>query len=302
MLLNDQLLSTCSDVQGIPEDFVCKYGKDLSNPVCFKLPCGSEWEVGLTRYNGEVWFKRGWPDFLKFSSLGYNDMLVFGYEGHSRYQVSIFDRSTIEIEYPIEHSKIEESKEDFPVKKEWGGTPSTQRFQKRTPEVHQKANAFKSHNPSFKMSIRHSYINQNLSWLPLKFGRTHLTKQPSSSLLRVLGGRKTCEDDFDENDEGIEDNDNENGSDDADEDEDNEGEEDDDSIEILDHFPLVIKRKEKSPLASRLHKRRRTNSCTKAQSNMKHVGGCWRTQKSLNRRPEVHKKIHPVKWKVSGNI
>lgn len=112
ILLNDQLLSTCSDVQGIPEDFVCKYGKDLSNPVCFKLPCGSEWEVGLTRYNGEVWFKKGWPDFSKFYSLGYNDMLVFGYEGNSRFQVSIFDRSAIEIEYPIEHSKIEEIEEN----------------------------------------------------------------------------------------------------------------------------------------------------------------------------------------------
>ncbi|KAK9929696.1 hypothetical protein M0R45_026784 [Rubus argutus] len=411
---------TCRDRKlGIPEDFVCKYGKDLSNPVCFKLPCGSEWEVGLTRYNGEVWLKKGWPDFSKFYSLGYNDMLVFGYEGNSRFQVSIFDRSTIEIEYPIEHSKIEESeesddlsveileevppcprktrekyqlpsylprkknrtsssdtakinlsfeksmknkeahssksemksKDDFPVKKEWGGTSSTQRFQKRTPEVHQKANAFKSHNPSFTMSIRHSYINQNLMWLPFKFGRTHLTKQPSSALLRVPGGRKTwsvalkyepttkrasfntgwvkfvkendvkvndvcvfvlidnirflfeviveaanCtmssdidddevnEDDFDEND---------------DEDEENEGEEDDDSIEILDYFPPVIKRKEKSPLASRLHKRRTTSS-TKAQSNMKHVGGCLRTQKSLNRRPEVHKKIHPVNMESSG--
>lgn len=53
-------------------------------------------------------------------------------------------------------------KDDFPVKKECGGTSSTQRFQKRTPEVHQKSNAFKSHNPSFTVSMRRSYINQNL--------------------------------------------------------------------------------------------------------------------------------------------
>ncbi|PRQ20370.1 putative transcription factor B3-Domain family [Rosa chinensis] len=71
---------------GIPEDFVSKYGKDLSSSVTFRLPCGSEWEVELTRYNGEVRFEKGWPDFSKFYSPGYNDLLVFGYEGKSRFQ------------------------------------------------------------------------------------------------------------------------------------------------------------------------------------------------------------------------
>lgn len=111
MFLYELILNAFSDVQGIPEDFVSKYGKDLSNSVTFRLPCGIEWEVGLTRYNGEVWFKKGWPDFSKFYSLGYSDLLVFGYEGKSRFQVSIFDKSTIEIEYPFKVPNIEESDE-----------------------------------------------------------------------------------------------------------------------------------------------------------------------------------------------
>ncbi|PRQ20362.1 putative transcription factor B3-Domain family [Rosa chinensis] len=412
---------TARDVKlGIPEDFVSKYGKDLSNSVTFRLPCGSEWEVGLTRYNGEVWFDKGWPDFSKFYSLGYNDLLVFGYEGKSRLQVSIFDKSTIEIEYPVKAPNIEESdehddssveilddfplylrkagetsrlpspllrmknrtvssgtakinlsfeksmkkkqthgsksgrkrKDHFPVKKEWGSTSSTKRFQKQTPEVHSKANVFKSHNCPFRMVIRPSYFNQNLLWLPSEFVRTHLMKQPSSVILCVPGGSKiwtvalnyqqkarrvsfntgwieflrdnnlkvwdvcvfmlideirllfevvteaaNCTMSSDTDDE--EDNeDNVTELDDADDDE----EADDDSIEILDHFPSFTKGKEKFALPSQLHKRRRTTSSTKAESTMKHVGGCSKTQKFLKQRPEVSKRIHPVMASIGRHL
>lgn len=86
--------------------------------------------------------------------------------------------------------------------------------------------------------------------------------------------------------------------DDADDDEDA----DDDSIEILDHFPSFTKGKEKFALPSQLHKRRRTTSSTKAESTMKHVGGCSKTQKFLKQRPEVSKRIHPVMASIGRDL
>lgn len=100
-------------MQGLPESFLDKYGKDLSNRVHFELPCGLEWEIGLTRYNGAVWFRKNWPELSKFYSLEKGDSLVFGYEGNSRFQVSIFDGSNnMEIDYTTRMPKSEGTDDD----------------------------------------------------------------------------------------------------------------------------------------------------------------------------------------------
>ncbi|KAK9924144.1 hypothetical protein M0R45_032530 [Rubus argutus] len=96
----------------IPKMFVMKYGKDLSNSVCLKLPSGSEWEVGLTRSKGRVWFEKGWPEFSMFCSLDYGNFLLFRYEGNSHFHVCIFDTSATEIDYPITMPNIEEADAD----------------------------------------------------------------------------------------------------------------------------------------------------------------------------------------------
>ncbi|PRQ20354.1 putative transcription factor B3-Domain family [Rosa chinensis] len=304
---------------GIPEDFVSKYGKDLSNSVTFRLPYGSEWEVGLTRYNGEVWFDKGWPDFSNFYSLGYNDLLVFGYEGKSRFQVSIFDKSTIEIEYPVKVPNIEESDEhddssveileDFPL------------YLRKARET--------SRLPSSLPRVKDRTISSGTAKINLGFEKsmkkkeTHGSKsgRKSSVILCVPGGSKTWTVALNYQQkarrvsfntgwiEFLRDNnlkvwdvcdneDNVTELDDAYDDEDA----DDDSIEILNHFPSFTKGKEKFALPSQLHKRRRTTSSTKAESTMKHVGGCSKTQKFLKQRPEVFKRIHPVMASIGRDL
>ncbi|XP_050384268.1 B3 domain-containing transcription factor VRN1-like [Argentina anserina] len=96
----------------IPKKFVMKYGKDLSNLVCLKLPSGFEWEVELTRCNGKAWFEKGWPEFYSFCSLACGNFLVFRYEGNSTFELCIFDTSCTEIDYPINVSKIDEDEDD----------------------------------------------------------------------------------------------------------------------------------------------------------------------------------------------
>ncbi|KAB2617680.1 B3 domain-containing transcription factor VRN1-like [Pyrus ussuriensis x Pyrus communis] len=96
----------------IPTKFVMKYGDGLSNSVVLKVPSGLEWEMEPRRYDGEVWFEKGWPDFSHFYSLDFAYWLVFGYEGNSKFLVRIFDRSCTEIDYPLQTPEEEETDED----------------------------------------------------------------------------------------------------------------------------------------------------------------------------------------------
>ncbi|KAM5576352.1 B3 domain-containing transcription factor VRN1-like [Rosa sericea] len=90
---------------GIPKAFVMKHGKCLAESVLLKVPSGAEWRIGLTRCDGEVWLEKGWPEFAKFYSLDHGYLLVFSCEGdYASFQVQIFSRNTMEIDYPMNSS------------------------------------------------------------------------------------------------------------------------------------------------------------------------------------------------------
>lgn len=87
-------------MQQIPNKFVRMYGDTLSDSIRLELPCGLRWDVGLTKCDGKVWIGEGrWADFSNHYSLGHGYLLVFRYEGNSRFHVLIFDKSTTEIDY-----------------------------------------------------------------------------------------------------------------------------------------------------------------------------------------------------------
>ena len=92
----------------------------LTNRVVLKLPCGSQWKLGLTKSSdGKVWIDKGWPEFSKQYSIARGHLLVFRYEGNSQFSVVIFDTTTTEIDYPFEkHVETERQKSDKFVKKE----------------------------------------------------------------------------------------------------------------------------------------------------------------------------------------
>ncbi|EXB37249.1 B3 domain-containing transcription factor VRN1 [Morus notabilis] len=74
----------------------------------------------LRKSNGRFCLQKGWPEFVKYYSIGFGHFLVFRYEGNSRFHACIFDTTTVEIEYPLirAHSdgpKIEEIKDDGSV-------------------------------------------------------------------------------------------------------------------------------------------------------------------------------------------
>ncbi|KAM1261948.1 hypothetical protein ACFX2G_027750 [Malus domestica] len=205
----------------VPMKFVMKYGEELSSPVYLRLPCGSEWEIELRRCNGEVWFEKGWPEFSKFYSLDYAFWLVFGYEGNSRFHVFIFDRSCTEVDYPIklpekektdyEDDESVEILDDFPTsrrrkRERYSSLPCPlppKKKGKSYSRMHpltekdkaialQRAIAFKSEKPHFKVAMQPSYIFGNLV-LPAGFAKRHLMHQPhGNAILRLPDGGTWC--------------------------------------------------------------------------------------------------------------
>ncbi|KAM6566808.1 hypothetical protein CsatA_025936 [Cannabis sativa] len=84
----------------IPKTFWVKYCESLSSQAFLKLPCGSTWEVGLTKSSdGNVWMDKGWKAFAQHCSLSCGNLLVFRYEGNCRFNVIIFNKTMVEIDY-----------------------------------------------------------------------------------------------------------------------------------------------------------------------------------------------------------
>lgn len=83
----------------LPRSFVKKYGKKLSNPVTLVLPNGDKWEVNWIKRDHDVCFQKGWENFAQHYSMSYGHFLVFRFETRSQFQVMIFDKSALEIDY-----------------------------------------------------------------------------------------------------------------------------------------------------------------------------------------------------------
>ncbi|KAI3880493.1 hypothetical protein MKX03_023365 [Papaver bracteatum] len=90
---------------GIPEEFLKKFGKELSDSAIIKVPSGSIWRIGLTNRGGVTSFEHGWREFMEVYSISFGDLLVFRYDGNSRFHVLIFNTSATEIEYPVYNFK-----------------------------------------------------------------------------------------------------------------------------------------------------------------------------------------------------
>jgi hypothetical protein len=83
----------------IPRSFVKKYGKELSNPVTLILPNGDKWKINWIKRDHDMWFKNGWEKFAQHYSMSFGHFLVFRFEKVSQFQVMIFDKSALEINY-----------------------------------------------------------------------------------------------------------------------------------------------------------------------------------------------------------
>ncbi|XP_017253443.1 B3 domain-containing transcription factor VRN1-like [Daucus carota subsp. sativus] len=92
----------------IPRKFVSLY-KNLTDRISLKAPSGLIWSIDLERNSDEICLRNGWLEFAKFYSISFGHMLVFEYQGDSKFLVRIFDPSASEIDYPLATTKIPNS-------------------------------------------------------------------------------------------------------------------------------------------------------------------------------------------------
>ncbi|KAM7265137.1 hypothetical protein ACFE04_002820 [Oxalis oulophora] len=98
--ISPNTMDDLSDMKMIPEKFTRKYGSDIPSSVVLKVPTGAVWRVGVTKCDGDIWLQRGWREFMKYYSIVYGHFLVFKCEETSMFNVTIFDPTAVEIEYP----------------------------------------------------------------------------------------------------------------------------------------------------------------------------------------------------------
>ncbi|KAI3984617.1 hypothetical protein MKX01_003980 [Papaver californicum] len=83
----------------LSKEFTVKYGKELSDHAIIKVPNGI-WHIGLRNAEGVILFENGWPEFMEFYSICVGHVILFRYDGNSKFQLHIFGMDATEIDYP----------------------------------------------------------------------------------------------------------------------------------------------------------------------------------------------------------
>ncbi|KAG4392998.1 hypothetical protein AAZX31_04G236900 [Glycine max] len=102
----------------IPEEFIKRFGDELSNVATVTVPDGRVWKMRLKKCGKDVSFRSKWREFVEYYSLGYGSYLVFRYEGNSKFRVLIFDTTSAEICYPDLDNRKRSKVDDQTRKKE----------------------------------------------------------------------------------------------------------------------------------------------------------------------------------------
>ncbi|XP_020423289.1 B3 domain-containing transcription factor VRN1 isoform X2 [Prunus persica] len=152
--------------------------------VFLRVSDGRTWSVKFKYEKSVARFQYGWLGFVRDNNLEADDVCVFSLIEDVKLSFDVvFFRTTEE----AANCLLSPGRHDFPTKKDGGGT-SSNRTGKAT--ALDRANAFRSQNPSFIVSIRPSYINHWSMWLPSKFYKLSPSiKHSCEVILQVSNGR-----------------------------------------------------------------------------------------------------------------
>lgn len=84
----------------------CK--RELPDIVDLKGPSGSIWPVGLKKTSDEMLLQSGWKEFVEAQRICEKDLLIFKYDGHSGFDVSIFDENRFKKTSLLTDSNLDE--------------------------------------------------------------------------------------------------------------------------------------------------------------------------------------------------
>ncbi|XP_057754351.1 B3 domain-containing protein At1g49475-like isoform X2 [Arachis stenosperma] len=94
-----------------------EYWKRMSNPIKLVLPYGVERKVNWTKRGENIWLEQGWEKVVELCGLSYEWLLIFDYNGMSRFEVKVYDTTTLRVayykEYDVENNKdVDETEND----------------------------------------------------------------------------------------------------------------------------------------------------------------------------------------------
>ncbi|XP_050209776.1 B3 domain-containing transcription factor VRN1-like [Mercurialis annua] len=203
--------------------FVRLYGNNLPNSVVLKVPSGAKWKLELVKSDGDIWFQNGWPEFVKYYSIDYGFFLAFEYnQTNSEFNVTIFDTSTLEIDYPFEianrnnqesnldqevHQETEilnrKSKRKSPLlfpqppnkkiklEKSTGSRTQTLTPQEKAEAIKRAASNFKSENPYFMCAMQPTSLHCKSHYrqaIPASFVKKYFNKPQGIAMLSTMDG------------------------------------------------------------------------------------------------------------------
>ncbi|WCJ33808.1 AP2/B3-like transcriptional factor family protein [Euphorbia peplus] len=102
----------------IPFKFVKRFGDELTDVADLIVPNGRVWKIGVSKAEDNIWFDDGWVEFAEHHSICNGHLLVFAYTGSCSFNVSIFDTTAYEIEYPCNDEEAPSSDENSPIENE----------------------------------------------------------------------------------------------------------------------------------------------------------------------------------------
>ncbi|KAH7538385.1 B3 domain-containing transcription factor VRN1 [Ziziphus jujuba] len=123
----------------IPAKFVKKFGDELSEFTTITVPNGRTWQLGLNKAERKISIVDGWQEFVKYHSIDSGYFLLFRYQGFSKFNVFIFDKTATEIDYPcngISNAKqcsedVEEEVTDDETSEQYADQPAGSRKRKK---------------------------------------------------------------------------------------------------------------------------------------------------------------------------
>ncbi|PRQ52133.1 putative transcription factor B3-Domain family [Rosa chinensis] len=156
---------------------------------------GRIWSVEFTYTKEKAQFQGGWLTVVKDNNLEVGDVCVFVLIKDIKLLLGVLFFRTSEATTWF----LSNGENFFLAERDGGSSSSSQTILKRTHEVvarvkpltaTEKANAFKSDKPSFRIAMHPYSIHYNNVYLPNEFAKTYLTKLSSGvAILQVSDGR-----------------------------------------------------------------------------------------------------------------
>ncbi|XLR05829.1 hypothetical protein HN51_060714 [Arachis hypogaea] len=195
--------------------------KRMSNPIKLVLPYGVERKVNWTKRGEKIWLEQGWEKVVELCGLSHQWLLTFDYNGMSRFEVKVYDNTTLRVayydEYDVENNKDvdeteseddddddddddnddddddedEDDDDDDGDDGDFAEDYCDEEYHYKFVQEHfkrKKTNTVNgsNRNPSFKIRIQESYVGSRCVAIPATFARKHLEEGP----IRMIVGNR----------------------------------------------------------------------------------------------------------------